>query len=156
VEVGHWRGWGNGVRIDCSDGWIDTILVAPGGPIQWSWVPGSDRHQPPTNTGKAVRLTVPEALWVGVYRFSPAQGDRLPYIASRLSSGRAINSIDTISAGAWRQEAVHQVIDWASGWRITIARATPPDPGQSFAMRHWAPGVDRQAPPLQRTPGRAS
>lgn len=47
MEVGRWRGWGNGVRVDYSDGWTDTILVSPGGPIQWSWQPGSDRSGPP-------------------------------------------------------------------------------------------------------------
>ena len=78
MELGHWKGWGNGVRIDYSDGWTDTILLAPGGAIQWSWAPGSNRDEPPTNTGKAVRLKGPAAGWVGVYRFAPTQPDQPP------------------------------------------------------------------------------
>jgi len=146
MEQGRWKGWGNGVRIDYADGWTDTILMAPGGPIQWSWAPGSNRDEPPTNTGKAVRLTGPQAGWVGVYRFAPTQSDKPPYITSLLSSGRAINSIDAIAAGSWRQENAHLVIDWASGWRTAIERATPPEVGQSFVVRHWAPGLDRKGP----------
>ncbi|MCX5968415.1 MAG: hypothetical protein NTV57_12380 [Cyanobacteria bacterium] len=153
MELGHWKGWGNGVRIDYDDGWTDTILVAPGGPIQWSWAPGRNRDEPPTNTGKAVRLSGVEAGWVGVYRFAPSQADQPPYLASLLSSGRAINSIDMIAAGSWRQEAGHLVIDWASGWRSTIAQPTPPAPGQSFVVRHWAPGADRQGPASRQRQG---
>ena len=153
MELGHWKGWGNGVRIDYSDGWTDTILLAPGGAIQWSWAPGSNRDEPPTNTGKAVRLKGPEAGWVGVYRFAPTQPDQPPYLASLLSSGRAINTIDTIAAGSWRQEEAHLVIDWASGWRTSIEQALPPAPGQSFVLHHWAPGANRQGPASSQRQG---
>ena len=146
VEVGRWRGWVNGLRVDYSDGWTDTILVSPGGPIQWSWQPGSDRNGPPTNTGKAVRLTAPEMAWVGVYRLTPTQPQLPPYLATLLSSGRAFNTIDTIAAGSWRQESNRLVIDWASGWRTTFERSSAPAAGSRFEVLHWAPGRDRQGP----------
>ena len=31
-EQGRWAPWGNGVRIDYSDGWSDAILTGPAGP----------------------------------------------------------------------------------------------------------------------------
>ena len=43
VPIGT-KGWGNGVRMDDAAGWTDTILRAPGGPIQWSWAPGANRQ----------------------------------------------------------------------------------------------------------------
>lgn len=153
VEVGRWRGWANGVRVDYSDGWTDTILVAPGGPIQWSWRPGSDRNGPPTNTGKAVRLSGPEMAWVGVYRLQPTQPELPPYLATLLSSGRAFNTIDSVSAGSWRQESNRVVIDWASGWRTTLEHTAAPAPGSSFRVLHWAPGSDRQGQPSAERSG---
>jgi YD repeat-containing protein len=70
-EQGRWRPWGNGVRIDYPDGWTDALLMGPSGPQQWSWEPGADRLQPPSNHGKAVRLDGPMAAVVGVYSFQP-------------------------------------------------------------------------------------
>ena len=153
LEVGRWRGWGNGVRVDYGSGWTDTILVAPGGPIQWSWQPGSDRNGPPTNTGKAVRLSGPEMAWVGVYRLRPTQPQLPPYMATLLSTGRAFNNIDTVASGSWRQEAGRLVIDWASGWRTTIELGAAPAPGSPFRVLHWAPGSDRKGPPSAERSG---
>jgi hypothetical protein len=34
MELGRWRPWGNGLRVDYGNGWTDSILVGPGGIVQ--------------------------------------------------------------------------------------------------------------------------
>jgi hypothetical protein len=149
-EQGRWRTWGNGVRIDYADGWTDALLMGPSGPQQWSWEPGADRLQPPSNHARAVRLDGPMAAVVGVYSFQPAQSGLPPYTASLLSNGLAFNTIDQRSGGAWHLEAGRVVIDWISGWRTSFA---PGDQG-ALAVSHWQPGADRSAAPTAVRPGR--
>lgn len=149
-EQGRWRPWGNGVRIDYADGWSDALLIGPAGPVQWSWEPGADRLQPPTNSGKAVRLTGPAAAVVGVYSLQPAQPNLPPYTASLLSNGQAFNTIDQRAGGAWRLEGGLVVIDWISGWRTSFA---PVDQG-ALTVSHWQPGADRAGRPTGVRQGR--
>ncbi len=149
-EQGRWSPWGNGVRIDYGDGWTDALLMGPAGPVQWSWEPGGDRLQPPSNSGKAVRLDGPVAQVVGVYSFQPAQTDLPPYSASLLSNGLAFNTIDRSAGGAWRLEGGRVVIDWISGWRTSFA---PQEQGP-LTVSHWQPGADRAGAPTGIRPGR--
>jgi hypothetical protein len=142
-EQGRWQPWGNGVRIDYADGWSDWLLVGPSGPSQYSWAPGSDRLAPPENFARAVKLSGVEAEVVGVYRLTPTQPNKPPYTASLLSNGQAFNSIDAIPSGSWRVERGNVVIDWLSGWRTVLIGTS----GGQRKVEHWAPGVDRQAPP---------
>lgn len=142
-EQGRWRSWGNGVRIDYGDGWTDALLMGPAGPVQWSWEPGADRLQPPSNSGKAVRLDGSMAQVVGVYSFQPAQANLPPYSASLLSNGLAFNTIDRSAGGAWRLEGGRVVIDWISGWRTSfVLKEQGP-----LAVSHWQPGADRAGAP---------
>lgn len=140
-EQGRWRPWGNGVRIDYADGWTDALLVGPAGPLQWSWEPGADRIEPPSNHGKAVRLDGPAAAVVGLYSFQPTQPGLPAYTASLLSNGLAFNTIDQRSGGAWRLEAGRVVIDWLSGWRTSFVLRDQ----ALLEVSHWQPGADRSA-----------
>jgi hypothetical protein len=149
-EQGRWSVWGNGVRIDYRDGWTDALLMGPAGPVQWSWEPGADRLQPPSNSGKAVRLDGAVAEVVGVYSFQPAQTNLPPYSASLLSNGLAFNTIDRSAGGAWRLEGGRVVIDWISGWRTSFV----PQPQGPLAVSHWQPGADRAGAPTGIRPGR--
>ena len=149
-EQGRWRPWGNGVRIDYADGWSDALLVGPAGAVQWSWAPGTDRLQPPSNHGKAVRVEGPVAAVVGIYSLQPAQMNLPPYTASLLSNGLAFNTIDQRAGGAWRLEEGKVVIDWVSGWRTSFV---VPERGP-MAVSHWQPGADRAAAPSAVREGR--
>jgi hypothetical protein len=149
-ERGRWSPWGNGVRIDYDDGWTDALLMGPAGPVQWSWEPGGDRLQPPSNSGKAVRLDGPVAQVVGVYSFQPAQTNLPPYSASLLSNGLAFNTIDRSAGGAWRLEGGRVVIDWISGWRTSFV----PQGQEPLEVSHWQPGADRAGAPTGIRPGR--
>lgn len=143
MEQGRWYPWANGVRVDSADGWTDTILLSPAGPVQWSWAPGADRNGPPTNHGKAVRVEAGLARAVGVYRIWPSQGVLPPYIASLLANGQAFNSIDAIQGGSWRLQGSRLTVDWASRWRTVLELG----PSLQMQAQHWAPGVDRNGPP---------
>lgn len=142
-ERGRWQPWGNGVRIDYSDGWTDAIVTGPEGLVQWSWAPGTDRLQPPTNHGKAVQVRDPSAVAVGVYRFRPVEENQPPTTLSLLSNGLAFNSVDRPAGGVWRIRGDTVVIEWASGWR---AEFEPRDQGPLRA-RIWRAGSDPQSPP---------
>ncbi|MCP9887503.1 hypothetical protein KBY96_06080 [Cyanobium sp. ATX 6A2] len=142
-ERGRWQPWGNGVRIDYSDGWTDAIVTGPEGPVQWSWAPGTDRLQPPTNHGKAVQVRDPIAVAVGVYRFRAVQDDLPPTTLSLLSNGLAFNSVDRSAGGVWRLRGNTVLIEWASGWR---AEFEPRDQGPLRA-RIWQPGSIPPSPP---------
>ncbi|WP_053068476.1 hypothetical protein [Synechococcus sp. GFB01] len=143
LERGRWQPWGNGVRIDYADGWTDAILTGPGGLLQWSWAPGDDRLQPPTNHGRAVRVSGAIAAVVGVYRFRAVQDELPPTTLSLLSNGLAFNTVDRSAGGVWRLRQGTVVIEWASGWR---AEFEPRDQG-ALRARIWRPGSDPQAPP---------
>jgi hypothetical protein len=149
-EQGRWRPWGNGVRIDYADGWTDAVLMGPAGLQQWSWEPGADRLQPPSNHGKAIKLDGTPALVVGVYSFQPAQANLPAYSASLLSNGLAFNTIDRSAGGAWRLEGGEVVIDWISGWRTSFG---PREQGP-LVVRHWQPGADRAGAPTATREGR--
>lgn len=142
-EQGRWQAWGNGVRIDYADGWTDWLLMGPGGPVQYSWSPGSDRLTPPENFSRAVKLGGSAAEVVGVYRLAPTQPEMAPYTAALLSNGQAFNSIDAIPSGSWRVERGTVVIDWLSGWRTVLIGSS----GVRRSVQHWAPGANRQGPP---------
>jgi hypothetical protein len=149
-EQGRWSSWGNGVRIDYADGWTDALLMGPGGLVQWSWEPGADRLQPPSNSGKAVRIDGPMAQVVGVYSFQPAQVNLPPYSASLLSNGLAFNTIDRSAGGAWRLEGGRVMIDWISGWHTSFE---PREQGP-LAVSHWRPGADPAGAPTAVRQGR--
>lgn len=141
-ELGQWRPWGNGVRIDYSNGWTDWIYVDATGPTHASWPPGENRSSVPTNFGPAVKLTGTTAEVAGVYLFPPAQTELKPYTASLLSNGLAFNDIDSKASGVWRVDGRTVVIDWISGWRTTMSL----EPSTALQLRHWAPGADRKGP----------
>ncbi|MBV5259529.1 hypothetical protein FLX56_13995 [Synechococcus moorigangaii CMS01] len=149
-ETGRWQLWGNGVRIDYSDGWTDAILAAPAGIEQWSWPPEADRLSAPTNYGKAVRVSAEIAPAIGVYALEPTQADLGTYTASLLSNGLAFNTIDNRSGGVWRLEENLVVVDWISGWRTSFELPQ----GSIFTVSHWEPGADREGPPTATRPGR--
>jgi hypothetical protein len=137
-EQGRWSVWGNGVRIDDGDGWTDALLVGSAGPVKWSWEPGADRLQAPSNSGKAVRLDGAVAEVVGLYSFQPAQTNLPPYSASLLSNGLAFNTIDRSAGGAWRLEGGRVVIDWISGWRTSfVPQPQGPLPPASARVAGW-------------------
>jgi hypothetical protein len=142
-ELGRWQPWGNGVRIDYSDGWSDAILTGPGGAQQWSWGPGVSRLNPPTNHGKAVRLQGAIAAAVGVYRIQPAQQTLPVTTVSLMSNGLAFNAIDQLAGGVWRLEGASVVIEWASGW-LTQFEPTAQGPLQ---VRIWEPARRHPSPP---------
>jgi len=142
-QLGRWQPWGNGIRINYSDGWSDWIYVGPSGLSHASWEPGQGRGSRPSNFGQAVKLGGSLAAVVGVYRFSPAQADLKPYIATLLSNGQAFNDIDAKAGGVWRLDGNTVVINWISGWRTTMSL----DPVSRLQLRHWAPGTDRNGPP---------
>jgi hypothetical protein len=60
-ERGIWRWEGNGaVRVLYTDGWDDLLSRDPsgrGGFLKRGWAPGADRCRPPTNRGRAERLS---------------------------------------------------------------------------------------------------
>jgi hypothetical protein len=142
-ELGRWEPWGNGVRVDYTNGWTDWIYVSPSGMAMSSWQPGQSRSERPFNFGTAVKLSGPAADAVGVYSFPPAQAALKPYTATLLSNGLAFNSIDNQAGGIWHLNGSTVVIDWISGWRTSMSLAA----GSRLQLRHWAPGSDRQGPP---------
>ena len=153
VEQGRWRAWGNGIRSDYPSGWTDTIQIGPAGAEQWSWAPGSDLNQGPTNHGKAVKLTAPVMRWVGAYSLEPTQPDKPAYTAVLTSSGLAFNDIDHIADGSWFvRDDGSVMIKWTSGWR-TALQSTPPTAGARFPVLHWRPGVPTAKPPSARRTG---
>jgi hypothetical protein len=149
-EQGRRSVWGNGVRIDYGDGWTDALLMGPAGSVQWSWEPGADRLQPPSNSGKAVRRDGAVAEVVGVYSFQPAQANLPPYSASLLSNSLAFNTIDRGAGGAGWLEGGRVVNDWISGWRTSFV----PQGQEPLAVSHWHPGADRAGAPTGIRPGR--
>jgi hypothetical protein len=68
-ELGRWRPWGNGVKIDYGNGWSDWIYVDATGLTHASWEPGQNHSTVPANFGPAVKLSGTMAEVVGVYRF---------------------------------------------------------------------------------------
>lgn len=148
-EQGRWIPWGNGVRIDYSDGWSDAILTGPAGAQQWSWAPGASRLGPPNNHGKAVQLGGAMAAAVGVYRIQPAQADLPITTVSLMSNGLAFNAIDAQAGGTWRLENGEVEITWSSGW---LTRFEPRAEGP-LQVRIWAPTQRHPAPPTAIRPG---
>lgn len=148
-EQGRWSPWGNGVRIDYSDGWSDAILTGPAGPEQWSWAPGASRLEPPSNVGKAVQLHGEVAAAVGVYRIQPAQADQPVTSVSLMSNGLAFNAIDALAGGTWRLDIGEVEITWASGW---LTRFVPKAQG-GLQVSIWAPGQRPPAAPTAVRPG---
>jgi len=142
-QLGQWQAWGNGIRINYSDGWSDWIYVGPLGLSHASWQPGLSRGGRPSNAGTAVKLDGPTAEVVGVYIFPPAQPELKPYTATLLSNGLAFNDIDDRAGGVWNLQGSNVVIDWISGWRTNMSLA----PATRLELRHWAPGTDRNGPP---------
>jgi len=142
-QVGRWKPWGNGIRVDYNDGWTDWIYVGPAGLSHASWQPGQNRGDVPFNFGTAVQLSGDTARVVGVYSFPPAQENLKPYTATLLSNGQAFNNIDSEAGGVWRLKGDMVVIQWISGWRTTMSLA----PATPLQLKHWAPGADRGAPP---------
>ena len=149
-EQGRWQPWGNGVRIDYSDGWSDAILTGPAGPQQWSWAPGASRLGRPSNHGKAVQLRGAMAAAVGVYRIQPAQADRPVTSVSLMSNGLAFNAIDAQAGGTWRLENGEVEIMWSSGW---LTRFAPNEQGP-LQVRIWEPGTRPPAAPTAVRPGK--
>jgi hypothetical protein len=148
-EQGRWQPWGNGVRIEYSDGWSDAILTGPAGPQQWSWAPGASRLGPPSNVGKAVQLSGAMAAAVGVYRIQPAQADRPVTTVSLMSNGLAFNAIDELAGGTWRMENGEVEITWSSGW---LTRFKPKAQGP-LQVRIWEPARRPPSPPTTIRPG---
>ncbi|MEB3331149.1 MAG: hypothetical protein VKI83_01470 [Synechococcaceae cyanobacterium] len=148
-EKGRWIPWGNGVRIDFGDGWSDAILTGPAGPEQWSWAPGANRLDPPSNVGKAVQLHGAVAAAVGVYRIQPAQADRPVTTVSLMSNGLAFNAIDALAGGTWRLQNGEVEITWSSGW---LTRFEPKEQGP-LQVRIWEPARRHPSPPTAIRPG---
>ncbi|MCP9806056.1 hypothetical protein KBY71_05930 [Cyanobium sp. T1B-Tous] len=148
-EQGRWAPWGNGVRIDYSDGWSDAILTGPAGPEQWSWAPGASRLDPPSNVGKAVQLSGAVAAAVGVYRIQPAQADQPVTTVSLMSNGLAFNAIDALAGGTWRLDNGEVEITWSSGW---LTRFEPKTQGP-LQVRIWEPTRRHPSPPTAIRPG---
>jgi hypothetical protein len=148
-EQGRWAPWGNGVRIDYSDGWSDAILTGPAGPEQWSWAPGASRLDPPSNVGKAVQLSGAVAAAVGVYRIQPAQADQPVTTVSLMSNGLAFNAIDALAGGTWRLDNGEVEITWSSGW---LTRFEPRAQGP-LQVQIWEPARRHPSPPTAIRPG---
>ena len=149
LEQGRWSGWGNGIRSDYPDGWIDTIQIGPSGAEQWSWKPGSSLEGVPSNHGKAVRLNTPAMAWVGAYKLQPAQKEKQPYLAVLTSSGLAFNTIDKVADGSWSMLRNGEVlVEWMSGWRTLIqSDHTTLGPVEGLKVKQWGPGVPIDGPP---------
>ena len=148
-EQGRWYPWGNGVRIDYSDGWSDAILTGPAGPWQWSWAPGESRLASPSNQSKAVKLNGAMADAVGVYRIQPAQADRPFTTVSLMSNGLAFNAINAQAGGTWRLDKSEVEITWSSGW---LTRFEPKVQGL-MQVRIWEPGRRPPSSPTAIRPG---
>lgn len=148
-ELGRWQPWGNGIRIDYTDGWSDALLTGPGGLMQWSWAPGVSRLAAPSNHGKAVQLQGAIAAAVGVYRIQPAQADLPVTTVSLMSNGLAFNAIDALAGGTWRLEKGHVVITWSSGW---VTRFEPKARGP-LMVKIWEPARPHPSPPTAIRPG---
>lgn len=142
-ELGRWQPWGNGIRIDYSDGWSDAIVVGPSGVQQWSWGPGASRSEPPTNYGKAVQVKGVLADAVGVYRFQTAEENLPPTTVSLMSNGVAFNSIDQLAGGVWSLKAGTVRIKWLSGWVTQFQ----PQPQGLFQVKIWQPDHAESLPP---------
>lgn len=145
LERGRWRPWGNGLRVDYSSGWTDTLLLGPAGMVQWSWAPGADRNAAPTNAGKAVRLEPALADVVGVYRIMPASAAQPPWLVSLLSDGRAANTLDGDGRGNWSRRGDALVIDWVSGRRTRLLLRGP----APLRAELWSVGANRDGAPSQ-------
>lgn len=148
-EHGRWHPWGNGVRIDYTDGWSDALLIGPEGLLQWSWAPGASRLSPPSNHGKAVRVKGVMAEAVGVYQIQPAQANLPVTTVSLMSNGLAFNAIDQLAGGTWRLEEGQVVITWSSGWRTQFE----PKPRGRLEVKIWEPASRPPSQPTAIRPG---
>ena len=141
-EGGRWRLYGQGVRIDYDDGWVDIIRMAPTGFEQLSYSPDTPLTGPWSNHGKAVRLGAPLVEWVGVYQLTRV-GNGKPYAVALQSDGQAFKAIDEDTRGLWSQQGDSVRIHWVDGWYDEIHRATD----GSLEQRSWEPGQSRSGPP---------
>jgi hypothetical protein len=146
-EWGRWRIWGNGVRIDYDNGWLDVIRYGPAGFEQVSYSPDTTLSGPPSMTGKAVRAPQEIAPLLGVFELRKEQ-DHTAFFVSVLSSGLAYKTLEGLSMGTWTLEEGAAVIRWADGW----VDAFRPIEGGRVSQRSWRPGSSHEgAPDAERT-----
>lgn len=141
-EGGRWTLYGQGVRIDYDDGWIDVVRVGPRGFEQVSYSPETPIAGPWTNGGKAVRVEGELAEYVGVYRVIAAENEE-PFAIALQSDGQAFKTIDDEKRGLWRVRDGLAEIEWINGWVDEIKRL---DDG--FEQRTWKPGQARSESPI--------
>lgn len=140
-ESGRWSLFGQGVRIDYDDGWIDVIRVGPAGFEQVSYSPETPLAGPWTNGGKAVRVEGDLAEFTGVFRLVNVD-DGKPFAVSLQSSGRAFKTINDEKRGLWRIRDGAAEIEWLNGW-VDVIR--PVEGG--FEKLAWRPGQPRSEVP---------
>jgi len=146
-EGGRWSLYGHGIRIDYDDGWIDMIRFGPVGFEQVSYSPETPLAGPWSNHGKAVRLEVPLAEWVGVYGLTNVT-DGKPFAIALQSDGQSFKTINEDKRGLWSIRGEVAEIRWADGWHDEIRRSAD----GSLEQRSWKPGQPRSEPPIV-TPG---
>lgn len=146
-EWGRWRVWGNGVRIDYDNGWLDAIRYGPAGFEQVSYSPDTTLSGPPSMTGKAVRAPQEIAPLLGVFELRKEQ-DNSAFFVSVLSSGLAYKTLEGLPMGTWTLEDGAAVIRWADGWVDSFR----PIEGGRVSQRTWMPGRSLdEAPDAERT-----
>lgn len=140
-EGGRWRIYGNGVRLDYDDGWIDVIRIGELGFEQVSYSPETPLDGAWSNHGKAVRIEGAVAPFVGVYRLVAQDG--APFAVALRSDGAAFKSIDADQRGLWRVRDGAAEILWADGW-VNEIRLLPD--GGVFQLA-WPPDRPRTDAP---------
>ena len=140
-EGGRWTLYGNGVRIDYDDGWIDVVRLGARGFEQVSYAPDTPIAGPWDNGGKAVRVEGDLAEFTGVFRLVNVD-DGKPFAVSLQSNGQAFKTINDEKRGLWRIRDGAAEIEWLNGWVDVIRRVEG-----GFEKLAWHPGQPRSEVP---------
>ncbi len=149
-EWGRWKPYGNGVRVDYENGWIDLIRYAALGFEEVAFSPNTPFAGPPSATGKATRIDEDLARFIGVFELRMEQNNQ-PFCVAIQSDGLAFKNIEGAPPqGTWTIDGDSALIRWSDGW---IDEFTPL-PNGLVAQKTWHPGITMQDPPSAERTGR--
>ncbi len=149
-EWGRWRPYGEGVRVDYDNGWIDLIRYSPSGFEEVAFSPETPVTARPSAIGKAVRTTGDHAGFIGVFELRMEQNGE-PFCVAIQSDGLAFKNIPgEPTDGTWTLEGDAAVIRWSDGW---IDAFTLLENGR-VEQKTWIPGSSFKEPPAGTQTGR--
>ncbi len=149
-EWGRWRVYGNGARIDYTNGWIDVVRFAEQGFEQISYTPETPITGPWSTCGRARKVEARLEPYVGVFELR-LEEDNSPFHVAVQSNGLAFKRIaNEPPAGTWSLEKGRAIIRWSDGW---IDEFTPLENGR-VAQRTWMPGMSMSEAPAAERVGR--